>query len=83
MWNQLHVWDKKVKVFLGQDKTRNQEEIDVLTGDKKVDTRTKKQKKLDEQKDALSAANWKKIEDRLRIDKKFQENLEKKFYVKF
>ena len=60
--------------LFGQSKKKQQERLDVLTGDKKVDTRTKKQKKLDEEKDALSAANWKKIEDRLRIDKKFQEN---------
>ena len=84
-WNNLHKkelrrsikhdpdWLFKLNPFT-KDRKHQQERLDVLEGKKKVDTRTPKQKKLDEEKDALSAANWKKIEDRLRIDKKFQEN---------
>ena len=57
-----------------KNRKHQQDRLDVLTGATEVDTRTPKQKKLDEEKEAKSAANWKKIEDRLRIDKKFQEN---------
>ena len=74
---------KRIRSAFGKDpdanlnsaELRDREELRILTGEQEILTKAKKKKiEADLQDAANSAANFKKIEDRLKIDMQFQKN---------
>lgn len=74
---------KRIRSALGKDpdanlnsiELRDREELRILTGEQEILTKAKKEQFATELKGAAqAAANFKKIEDRLKIDIKYQEN---------
>ena len=74
---------KRIRSAFGKDpdanlnsaELRDREELRILTGEQEILTKAKKKKiETDLQDAAQKAANWKKIEDRLKIDTQFQKN---------